>query len=309
MARYVAMWSGPRNISTAMMRAWGNRPDTCVCDEPLYAHYLLSTGHTDHPGYEETIRRHETDWHRVVAWLTGPVPGAASIFYQKHMAHHVLPGMAIDWIDRLDNCFLIRDPAETLASLVEFLPSPSVEETGLPKQVELFERVCQTVNSPPPVIDARDVLENPTGVLAALCARLSVPFYPEMLAWQPGPRDTDGAWAPHWYGKVYETTGFGPYQRRAGRCRSDCGPFWTSVKNCTPGFMMLASRREQESPRCRQIALHLVEEPRRRGAVDHAVVVGDRERHHQPRLDRVVRRSAARSATAADQQDRHLAAG
>src|SRR5438132_14372585 len=110
MCQYIAIWSGPRNISTAMMRAWGNRLDTFVCDEPLYAHYLLSTAHTDHPGYEQIIATHETDWRKVVAWLTGPIPGGKRIFYQKHIAHHILPGMPIDWINKLENCLLIREP-------------------------------------------------------------------------------------------------------------------------------------------------------------------------------------------------------
>src|SRR6476620_2511022 len=117
MPQYIAMWSGPRSISTAMMRAWGNRPDTVVCDEPFYAHYLLATKHTDHPGYEQIISSHETDWRKVVGWLIGPIPGGKNIFYQKHMAHHLLPGMATDWTDQYSNCFLIRQPREMLLSL------------------------------------------------------------------------------------------------------------------------------------------------------------------------------------------------
>ncbi len=139
MSHYVAMWSGPRNISTAMMRSWGNRPDTVVCDEPLYAHYLLATRRSDHPGYEDTIQRRETDWRKVINLLTGPIPEGKRVYYQKHMAHHVLAGMEIDWIRKLSNCFLIRDPRKTLLSLIEFLPTPTAEETGLPQQVKLFE--------------------------------------------------------------------------------------------------------------------------------------------------------------------------
>jgi hypothetical protein len=117
------MWSGPRNISTAMLRAWENRPDSFVVDEPLYAHYLLATGHTDHPGYDDTLRAHDTNWRRVAAWLTGPIPGGRDLFYQKHMAHHLLPGMDSEWAHRLTNVFLIREPGEMLSSLAEFLPS------------------------------------------------------------------------------------------------------------------------------------------------------------------------------------------
>jgi hypothetical protein len=217
MERYIAMWSGPRNISTAMMRAWGNRPDTVVCDEPLYAHYLAATGHTDHPGYEETVRKHETDWRKVVRTLTGPIPSGKAIYYQKHMAHHMLPGMDIDWIAKLSNCFLIREPHEMLLSLIEFLPSPTIAETGLPQQVTLFDFVAERCGAVPPVVDAKDVLTDTPGMLRALCARLHVPFSDEMLAWPAGPRDTDGAWAPHWYAKVYESTAFAPYRSRQGQ--------------------------------------------------------------------------------------------
>lgn len=216
MNRYIAMWSGPRNISTAMMRAWGNRPDTAVLDEPLYAYYLLTTGHTDHPGYEETVRAHETDWRKVVRGLTGPIPDGKRIYYQKHMTHHVLPGMDMAWIEQLSNCLLIREPRETLLSLIEFLPAPTVEETGLPQQVKLFERIADLNQEAPPVVDAKDVLLNPARTLAVLCSRLDVPFYREMLTWPAGPRETDGAWAPHWYSKVYETTTFAPYRPRTG---------------------------------------------------------------------------------------------
>jgi hypothetical protein len=217
MSHYIAMWSGPRNISTAMMRAWGNRPDTAVCDEPLYAHYLLAGKHTLHPGYRETIDRHETDWLQVVRGLIGPIPGGKSIFYQKHMAHHLLPTMTTDWIHKLTNCLLIREPEEMLLSLSEFLPAPSVEETGLRQQVELFERVADRAGAAPPVVDARDVLADPAGMLRRLCAQLRVEFSEQMLSWPPGPRDTDGAWGPHWYAKVYETTAFGPYHPKTGR--------------------------------------------------------------------------------------------
>lgn len=212
MNTHIAMWSGPRNISTAMMRAWGQRTDTVVWDEPLYAHYLLATGRTNHPGYAETIANHETDWKKVVADATGPPPGGKRIYYQKHMAHHVLPGMPVEWIDQLTNCFLIRQPREMLLSMTEFLPTLTVGETGLPQQVEMFERMVERDGVAPPVVDSRDVLADPRGMLSALCARLSIPFFEDMLSWPPGPRDTDGAWAPFWYAKVYNTTSFGTYQ-------------------------------------------------------------------------------------------------
>jgi hypothetical protein len=211
----IAMWSGPRNISTAMMRSWGNRPDTFVCDEPLYAHYLLTKGITNHPGYKQTIEHHETDWQKVVAWLTGPIPERKSVFYQKHMAHHVLPGMSLEWIDQLTNCLLIREPREMLTSLLEFLPEPSLEDTGLPHQLWLFEHFRKTQGQTPPILDARDVLNDPARILGSLCDLVGVDFLPDMLSWESGLRATDGAWAPFWYDKVATTTSFGTYRAKA----------------------------------------------------------------------------------------------
>ncbi len=156
----IAMWSGPRNISTALMRSWGNRPDTFVCDEPLYAHYLQQT-RLDHPGADEVIVHHESDWRKVINGLLGPVPGGDAIFYQKQMAHHLLPQIDRGWLDRVTNAFLIREPREMLTSLAKILPSPRLEDTGLPQQVEIFERVREQTGRVPPVIDARDVLKDP----------------------------------------------------------------------------------------------------------------------------------------------------
>lgn len=209
------MWSGPRNISTAMMRAWGNRPDTFVCDEPLYAHYLAVTG-LPHPGRDEVIAHHETDWRKVVAWLTGPVPEGKPIFFQKHMAHHLLPGMDDAWLDHLTHAFLIRDPREMLLSLVKVTPDITLADTGLVQQVEILRRQEQRTGQIPPILDARDVLEHPREMLSALCDRLGVAFTQEMLTWPAGPRPTDGIWAKHWYAAVETSTGFEAYRPRTG---------------------------------------------------------------------------------------------
>jgi len=210
----VAMWSGPRNISTAMLRAWENRPDTFVTDEPLYAHYLHRTG-LAHPGRENVVRSQPTDWREVAAWLTGPVPGGKAIWYQKHMAHHLLPRIERDWLAALTHCFLIREPREMLTSLVRILPEPTLPDTGLPQQVELFAWEWERGGKVPPVLDARDVLEGPRGMLTRLCAALGVPFTERMLSWPPGPRPTDGVWAPHWYAAVERSTGWEPYRPKA----------------------------------------------------------------------------------------------
>ena len=206
----IAMWSGPRNISTALMRSWGNRPDTAVWDEPFYAHYLLRTG-IEHPGAQEVIRHHETDWRQVVERIAGPVPEGKAIFYQKHMAHHMLPVIERDWLAGVTHAFLIRHPREVLISLARVVPRPTLDETGLPQQWEIFSEVKAKTGGIPPVIDARAVLENPSRQLRLLCESLGVPFLDCMLSWPAGPRVTDGVWAKHWYDTVIQSTGFEPY--------------------------------------------------------------------------------------------------
>ncbi|HUG97875.1 MAG TPA: HAD family hydrolase [Gammaproteobacteria bacterium] len=205
----IAMWSGPRNISTAMMRAWENRPDTAVIDEPFYACYLAATG-LDHPARDEVIASQPTDWHAVAEGLTGPVPGGRAIYYQKHMTHHMLPDFGRDWLDAVTNCFLVRAPAEVVASYAETRRAPTLEDLGFMQQAEIFARVADRLGHAPPVLDAGDVLRDPAGMLAALCAAVGVAFDARMLSWPPGPRPTDGVWARHWYASVERSTGFNP---------------------------------------------------------------------------------------------------
>lgn len=209
----IAMWSGPRNISTAMMRAWENRGDCAVSDEPLYAAYLAATG-LDHPGRDEVIAAGETDWQRVAHTLLGPVPGGKPLWYQKHMSHHLLPGMDTDWILGLSNVFLIRDPAEVVASYLKSRATVTPEDIGLPQQGRLFDQLCERLGETPPVIDAGDFLQAPEPHLRALCARLGIDFSERMLSWPAGPRDSDGIWAPHWYDAVRRSTGFEAWRAR-----------------------------------------------------------------------------------------------
>ena len=227
----IAMWSGPRNISTAMLRSFGSRPDTAVTDEPLYAHYLKVTG-VAHPGRDEVIAAHESDWRKVADALTGPVPGGRSIWYQKHMAHHLLPMIERDWLDGLTHAFLIREPDEMVASLLKTFPGAGLADTGLPQQCEIFDRVASRLGRAPPVVLASDVLKDPRAQLEALCEALGIPFLPTMLTWRAGPRDTDGAWAPHWYAAVEASTAFEPCRRRhvelnteKARLVDECLPF------------------------------------------------------------------------------------
>jgi len=204
------MWSGPRNISTALLRSWGNRSDAFVTDEPFYAYYLYHHP-VNHPGVEEIVGDGEIDWRKVVAWLTGPVPEGKRVWYQKHMAHHLQPEMEMAWMDSLTNCLLIREPREMLTSLLAVMPDPVLGDTGLPQQYELFDRIRRRTGALPPVVDARDVLENPAGLLARLCDAVGLDFTASMLHWPPGARTTDGIWAKYWYANVERSTGFAPY--------------------------------------------------------------------------------------------------
>jgi hypothetical protein len=198
----IAMWSGPRTISTAMMRAWENRPDTTVVDEPLYAAYLATTG-IEHPGREEVLAAQPAEWRAAVAELVhGDVP--TPIHYQKHMTHHMTPDVELGPFEPLTHAFLIRDPTRLVASYARVRSAPTPADLGLDRQLELFVRFGG------PVVDADDVLRDPRGMLTALCAALGVPWDERMLSWPAGRRDSDGVWAPHWYAAVERSTGFGP---------------------------------------------------------------------------------------------------
>jgi hypothetical protein len=203
----IAMWSGPRNISTAMMRSWGNRPDTFVCDEPFYAHYLDATGR-HHPVAAEIIASGETDSRKVIAQLIGEVPDGKRIFYQKQMTHHLLAGIDRAWLGEVTNCFLIRDPREVIVSYIKKNNDPTLEDIGFIQQAEIFDWVRAHTGAIPPVIDARDVLENPEKILKLLCDAVGVEFTEVMLSWPPGLRETDGLWAKHWYEEVATSTSF-----------------------------------------------------------------------------------------------------
>lgn len=217
MGRIVAMWSGPRNISTAMMRSWENRSDTVVWDEPLYAAFLERTG-VEHPGRDVVLESHasEIDYDSVSSRLTDA--RGSGILYQKHIAHHLLDDMDRSWMDHpaIDHCFLIREPREVILSLHRRFPEMVLRDTGLPQQLEIFRRRRERSSDVPPVIDARDVLENPRATLGALCDRLGVGFDEAMLAWPSGPRESDGAWADWWYDSVRASTGFAQWAPREG---------------------------------------------------------------------------------------------
>ncbi|WP_372781961.1 hypothetical protein [Phenylobacterium sp.] len=210
MTRRIAMWSGPRNISTAMMRSFENRPDCAVVDEPFYAAYLAGTG-LDHPMRDEVLASQAQDWRVVAERLVSDAP--AAVFYQKQMAHHMLPGFGVEWTAACRNAFLIRDPAGVLASYVKKRAEVSLEDIGVVRQRELFDREADRLGRAPPVVEGADVLADPPGMLAALCDAVDIPYTDEMLSWRAGRRDSDGVWAPAWYEAVERSTGFEASER------------------------------------------------------------------------------------------------
>jgi hypothetical protein len=205
----IAMWSGPRNLSTAMMRSFGNRADCWVSDEPFYGAFLKTSG-ADHPMRDAVIAAMDCDWRSVARSLAGPAPGGKPIWYQKHMWHHMVGPVGYEDFQGFSHAFLIRDPANMIASYLRKREVASFEDFGLARQAEFFAREADRLGAPPPVVDANDVLADPRGTLGALCARLGIAFDPAMLHWPPGRRPTDGPWAPHWYQAVEASTGFGP---------------------------------------------------------------------------------------------------
>jgi Sulfotransferase domain len=210
----LAVWSGPRNISTALMRSWENRSDSMVVDEPLYAHYLAVTG-LDHPGRDEVVAAGETDWRRVVTTLLGPVPAGVDVYYQKHMAHHLTDDIDRAWISQLTNVLLIREPREVVTSYLRSRDSVTASDIGLPQQVRLYDELRGAGATAPLVIDSGDFLRRPGDYLRGLCDRIGVPFRDSMLSWPPGPRSSDGVWGRYWYDAVWRSTGFEQPQPRA----------------------------------------------------------------------------------------------
>lgn len=209
----IAMWSGPRNLSTAMMRSFGNRPDTVVVDEPFYAAFLKLTG-ADHPMRDVVLRHHEQDWRKVAEELIGPAPEGKRVFYQKHMTHHMVPEIGRDWMASCRHAFLIRHPDRVLASYANKRERVTLADIGFLEQAELYDEAAALMGSPPPVVDSDRLLADPDGVLSQLCDALGIPFTDAMLRWPPGRRITDGIWASHWYDSVERSTGFAPPSAR-----------------------------------------------------------------------------------------------
>ena len=203
---HIAMWSGPRNLSTAMMYSFAQRSDCFAWDEPFYSAYLTRTGIT-HPMGDQVIAAGEPDPDKVIARLRGPVPDGKAHFYQKHMTQHMLPGIDRDWLRDVTNVFLIRHPARVVASFSAKLEDLTLDEIGFRQQFELYE-LAKSFGQTPIVIDSHDIREDPEAALRKLCAALGLDFEPAMLSWPKGGRPEDGVWAPVWYGAVHGSTGF-----------------------------------------------------------------------------------------------------
>ena len=209
----IAMWSGPRNISTAMMRAWENRADCAVWDEPLYGHYLHKTG-IPHPGADEVIADQGTDWQAIVNQCATGAPNGKPVFYQKHMTLHLLQGMDRSWLKALTNCFLIREPERVIASYSAVRKDVTLDDIGFIQQADLFDYVHEITENIPIVIDSREFLLQPEAMLLKICDRLDISYDTNMLKWPEGKRESDGVWAKYWYDSVWKSTGFSTAQEK-----------------------------------------------------------------------------------------------
>lgn len=228
-------WSGPRNVSTAMMRSFGQRADTRVVDEPLYGHYLGATG-APHPALQELLDVLETDARKVVDdVILGP--SERPVLFLKQMVHHLTPGLDTAFLEDCVNVLLVRDPAEVIASLVNQLPEPTMRDVGLERQAFLFEEL-RALGQDPPVVDSRQLLLDPEHVLKELCDRIGVEWDQAMLSWPAGPRPEDGPWAPHWYENVWRSTGFAPYVEKSVRVPEHCDEL---LERCRAHYDMLSS--------------------------------------------------------------------
>jgi hypothetical protein len=240
----VNCWSGPRNVSTALMRSFSQRADTRAVDEPLYGHYLATTG-APHPARDELVAVLETDARKVVDdVILGPCD--RPVLFMKQMVHHLTPDLDLGFLDACRNLLLIRDPAEVIASLVHQLPNPTMRDVGLRRQVELF-RDLRSRGQEPLVLDARRVLLDPERVLGELCERLGLPWDPAMLSWPAGPRPEDGPWGRHWYDSLWQSTGFAPYRPKNRSVPDRLQPLLDESRACydeLAGFALDAERAE-----------------------------------------------------------------
>src|SRR6185437_1768026 len=235
----IAMWSGPRNLSTAMMRSFGSRADTFVSDEPFYGCFLKATG-AGHPMRDEVIAAMDCDWASVMRTLRGDPRDGSPVWYQKHMWHHMACPIGYDDFAGFRHAFLIREPERMIASYLRKREAARFEDLGLERQAEFFDRESDRLGRAPPVVDDNDVLANPELVLSKLCEALGIPWHDAMLHWAPGRRDSDGVWAAHWYNAVESSTGFGPPETEPVELPADARRL---ADRCRPHYERLASHR------------------------------------------------------------------
>ena len=209
----LAMWSGPRNLSTAMMYSFAARTDCFVVDEPFYAAYLNETG-IIHPMNDEVIAAGETSFNKVADYCKTEQPEGKALFYQKQMTQHLVSDLNLDWIITLCNVFLIRDPSKVIASYHVKNEDPCLKDIGIKEQWDLYNTVYEATGTRPLVIDSDDILVAPELMLTALCKAVGIEFQQQMLSWKAGPKPYDGVWAPHWYQSVWKSTGFGVPSRK-----------------------------------------------------------------------------------------------
>ena len=232
---HIAMWSGPRNISTTMMRSFSSRSDTFVTDEPFYACYLKRTG-LQHPGREEILRSYKQDYHSIIDEITSPVPAGKTVWYQKHMAHHLDPGDSLAWTKSFMNCLLIRTPEEVVSSFYKKNDLSNVSELGYAQQIQLYRYHSNKL----PVVDVHDILQDPKGVLSNLCSRCGILFEESMLSWKAGPHSADGIWGKYWYDQLWSSTAFKPYVRKEVKIPST---LTAMVNECMPLYEELYQHR------------------------------------------------------------------
>jgi hypothetical protein len=235
----IAMWSGPRNISTALMRSFENRKDSVVLDEPFYAYYLKQNK-ANHPGRDLVLESQISSWDEVVKLCLSKIPEKKSIWYQKHMAQHFFNDENISWITNLENCLLIRDPKEVISSYKNKFSIKTIQQLGYPQQLELYDYILKNTGKPPIVIDAKDLLNKPREMLEKLCLLLKIPFYSSMLSWPRGTRTSDGVWGKYWYKNVEKSTGFNKYQSLNIQLDKKHTEFY---KECLPIYKKLHSLR------------------------------------------------------------------
>lgn len=226
------IWSGPRNVSTALMYSFAQRTDTRVLDEPLYGHYLRVSD-AQHPGGDEVMADMECDGEKVIADV---ILGSCDrpILFMKQMAHHLVEISRV-FFTQTANVLLTRDPIDMLPSLVNQLETPTLRDTGYKMQAELLNEF-QNISQNLPVLDSRELLKNPQQVLTQLCDALNIPFESTMLSWPPGPRSEDGIWAKHWYHNVHKSTGFQPYRPKPEPFPNQLKPL---LKECQPYYDQL----------------------------------------------------------------------